>query len=62
MGPGKGGWGKEEGQGLITQVKGEGEGQGKVALYQVRVFSSTSMDKGAYDKAVHGGNPRRCPG
>ena len=29
---------------------------------RVRVFSSTSMDKGAYGKAVHGGNPRRCLG
>ena len=29
---------------------------------RVRVFSSTSMDKGAFDKAVHGGNARQCLG
>ena len=29
---------------------------------RVRIFSSTSMDKEAYDKAVHRGNPRRCLG
>ena len=29
----EGAWGKGEGQGLITQVKDEGEGRGKVALY-----------------------------
>ena len=29
----RGGLGNREGRGLITQVEGEGEGQGKVALY-----------------------------
>ena len=29
----RGGLGKGEGRGLITQVEGEGEGQSKVALY-----------------------------
>ena len=29
----RGGLRKGEGRGLITQVEGEGEGQGKVALY-----------------------------
>ena len=58
----EGAWGKGEGQGLITQVKDEGEGRGKGPCTRIRVFSSTSMDKGAYDKAVHEGNPRRCPG
>ena len=27
---------------------------------RVRVFSSTSKDKGAYDKVVHDGNLRWC--
>ena len=29
----EGTWGKGEGRGLITQVKDEGDGRGKVALY-----------------------------
>ena len=58
----EGAWGKGEGRGLITQVKDEGEGRGKGPCTRVRVFSSASMDKGAYNKAVHGGNLRQCPG
>ena len=43
----EGAWGKGEGLGLIPQVKDEGEGRGKGPCTRVRVFSSTSVDKGA---------------
>ena len=43
----EGTWGKGEGLGLITQINDEREGQGKGPCTVVRVFSSTSVDKGA---------------
>ena len=43
----EGAWGKGEGRGLITLVKDEGWGWGKGPCTRIRVFSSTSMDKGA---------------